>query len=164
MLMTVEHLIEKYPKIFQDYEGNPGRCNWYGVPKGWLPIVDKLCYVIQQYCDSPTSVPNPDYVEGSTYESEDTTTHRYISVDRPQVRCIQMKEKFAGLRFYVEDADSFVYGLIRFAEHLCSNTCESCSTEENLGFTKGWITVRCKKCADEAGKEWISKKDYFWRA
>lgn len=154
-----EQLIEKYPKIFQESEGNR-RSNWHGVPRGWLPIIDKLCGAIQKYCDTPKSVPNPNYVEDRGFDSKDTSTHRYTSVHVPQVTCFQMKEKFAGLRFYAENVDERVRGMINMAEHMCSNTCESCSTEQDLGFTKGWITVRCKKCADEAGKEWMTKKEF----
>jgi hypothetical protein len=157
--MKLQELLDKYPKIFQQYEGNPGGINWTGVPEGWLPIVDKLCAVIQKHCDSPSSMENPEYVEGSSYDRDDSSTHRYIQIARPQVKCVQMKEKFAGLRFYVENADERVMGMISMAEHICANTCETCSTEEGLGFTKGWITVRCKKCAVEAGKEWISREE-----
>ena len=44
-------IIEKYPKIFQDYEGNPYRVNW-DCPKGWLPLLDMLCDTIQSFIDS----------------------------------------------------------------------------------------------------------------
>jgi hypothetical protein len=164
--MTTKELIEKYPKIFRKRESDPDRFNWSGVPEGWLPVVDKLCAVIQAYCDSSTSILNPDFVEGKPYDSDDRTTHRYIQVARSQVECIQMKEKFAGLRFYVDKADERVMGMISMAEHICANTCETCSTEENLGFTQGWITVRCEKCAKKAGKEWLSRKEHqekFWK-
>lgn len=158
--MTTEEIIEKYPKIFQDYEGNPGRVNWHGVPKGWLPIVDKLCQVIQNYCDSFSSIENPDYAESKPYDKDDRTTHRYIQVSKPQVKCIQMKEKFASLRFYTDEHDQRVQGMIDMAENICANTCETCSTGENLGFTTGWITVKCEKCAKESGKEWLSRGEY----
>lgn len=167
--MTTDEIIEKYPKIFQDYEGNPGRVNWYGVPNGWLPIIDKLCSCIQSYCNSTMTVPNPDYIEGSQWDPKDITTQRYMCEPRPQVRCVQMKEKFGGLRFYTNMHDDRVQGMIDMAETLAANTCESCSTEEDLGYTSGWITVKCKKCADEAGAKWTSKEDYKkkqeeWRA
>lgn len=165
--MTTDEIIEKYPKIFQDYEGNPGKVNWYGVPVGWLPIIDRLCHCIQRYCDSTKSVPNPDYVEGSTYKRDDETTHRYKQEPRPQVKCVQMKEKLGGLRFYTEGHDDRVEGMINMAEHLANNTCESCSTEEDLGY-QGWIKVKCRKCAEAAGAKWISKEEHkkrqeIWR-
>lgn len=160
--MTTEEIIAKYPKIFQSYEGNPENVNWHGVPKGWLWVIDVLCDSIQGYCDSPTSAPNPDYVEGSAYDREDTRTHRYLQMSREQVTCVQMKEKFGGLRFYTNGHDETVEGMIRMAEKICSETCETCETREGLGYTKGWITVRCKACADAAGKQWMSRED--WKA
>ena len=39
--MEIDELIAKYPKIFQDYHGNPGQCNWRGLPDGWIKNVDK---------------------------------------------------------------------------------------------------------------------------
>jgi hypothetical protein len=158
--MKTEELIAKYPKIFQTYEGNPGNVNWYGVPGGWLPIVDLLCGAIQSYCDSTRSVENPDYEEALPYDRKDTRTHKCLQETREQVVCIQMKEKFGGLRFYTNGHDDLVEGMIRMAEKICSETCETCGTREGLGFTTGWITVRCEECANQAGKSWMSREDW----
>ena len=131
MAITTEELIAKYPKIFQDYEGNPGRCNWFGVPDGWLPIVDKLCGSIQSYIDRYTR-----YTEEGP-------------VKPIQVTCVQMKEKFGGLRFYTNGNDDIVEGMISMAEYLCDHTCQDCGSEENIGRTGGWITTLCQKCAGD---------------
>jgi hypothetical protein len=157
--MKTEELIAKYPKIFQPYEGNPRNVNWYGVPKAWLPIVDLLCGAIQSYCNSTRSVKNPDYDETLPYAREDRRTHKYLQEPREQVVCIQMKEKFGGLRFYTNGHDDIVEGMIKLAEKICSETCETCGTREGLGFTKGWITVKCENCAIEDGKEWMSRDE-----
>jgi hypothetical protein len=141
--MTTEEIIEKYPKIFQDYEGNPGRSNWHGVPKGWLPIIDKLCGCIQDYIDFHVS-----YTKAGQYKPT-------------QVTCFQMKEKFGGLRFYTNGHDEVVEGMIKMAEHLCDNTCDQCGTEEDLGMTSGWISVLCRNCViangDRAMAGWKPK-------
>jgi hypothetical protein len=158
--MTTDELIKKYPKIFASYEGNPNGINWYGVPKGWLPIIDKLCGSIQQYLNyHKTSEDNPDYIEGSEFVKYDTSTHRYITKPLPQMTCLQMKEKFGGLRFYVKNSNSEINGMIKMAEYICNTTCETCGTEENLGITKGWISVMCKSCAEEKNKEWSKEED-----
>lgn len=158
--MKTADIIQKYPKIFEHYEGNPGDVNWYGVPDGWLPIVDILCKAIQSYCDSTRSIENPDFDSTKEYDRDDTTTHRYLQVKREQVTCVQMKEKFGGLRFYTSGEDEFVAGMIRMATYMCDNTCEGCGVREGLGLTKGWITVRCKKCAEEVGREWMTREDW----
>jgi len=141
--MTTEEIIAKYPKIFQDYEGNPGRVNWYGVPDGWLPIVDKLCGAIQNYIDHTIR-----YTKGETIKPQ-------------QVTCVQMKEKFGGLRFYTNGHDDIIEGMITMAEYLCDNTCDECGSEEDLGTTQGWISVKCRKCVighgDRAMNSWKPK-------
>jgi len=47
--MELHQLVSKYPKIFEQYEGNPHFVNWSGVPKGWLPVIDKLFGAIQSW-------------------------------------------------------------------------------------------------------------------
>ncbi len=160
--MTIQELIAKYSKIFQPYEGNPGGSNWTGLPKGWIKVVDKLCGSIQDYIDTVTIfVDNPDYVEGSEWDRDDKTTHKKIGSKIPQVTCVQMKEKFGGLRFYTNGHDDVIEGMIQMAQYICDNTCEVCGSEENLGNTHGWVTVCCKSCYEAgkaSGKGWEPKK------
>ncbi len=139
--MTTQEIIAKYPKIFEDYEGNPGKCNWYGVPKGWLPIIDELCGCIQNYIDSI-----------KTYTKEGV-------ISPPQVKCLQMKEKFGELRFYTFGHTDVVDGMISYAAYRCDNTCDRCGSHENLGYTTGWISVCCRYCAIKEGKleNWKTK-------
>ena len=127
--MTIEELIDKYPKIFEDYEGNPGRVNWIDLPHGWVSVVDKLCGSMQSYIDN--------HVTFSGVSDE----------FRPkQVTCFQMKEKYGGLRFYTNGHDHVVQGMIDMAEYICSNTCQQCGSEQDLGVTSGWITILCRTC------------------
>ena len=141
--ITTEELIEKYPKIFQDYNGNPARVNWYGLPKGWVSIIDKLCSCIQSYIDYTTR-----FTKDGPIKPE-------------QVTCTQMKEKFGGLRFYTNGHDDNVEGMIKMAEHMCDNACEVCGSEEDLGVTSGWISVMCRTCViphgDKAMAAWTPK-------
>lgn len=129
MDINTTELIGKYPKIFQDYEGNRARINWYNVPKGWLPVIDILCGSIQEYID---------------------TTWRYLpggdKIFPPQATCTQMKEKFGGLRFYVDGGDTHIEGMIKMAEYMCKNTCQECGSKEDIGRTEGWIMTLCEKC------------------
>jgi hypothetical protein len=141
--ITTEEIIAKYPKIFEDYQGNPGRVNWHGVPEGWLPIIDKLCDCMQWYIDHHISY---------------TKEGQYIPA---QVTCTQMKEKFGGLRFYTNGHDEVVEGMIKMAESMCDDKCQDCGSEEDLGVTSGWISVLCRSCAiangDRAMANWKSK-------
>lgn len=142
--ITIEEIINKYPQIFENYEGNPDRVNWMDVPQGWLPIIDKLCGSIQSYIDNTVRFTK----EGKV---------------RPQqITCSQMKEKFGGLRFYTNGHDDVIEGMITMAEYMSDNTCEECGSEEDLGLTSGWITVKCRNCiighGDRAMASWTPKK------
>ena len=126
--MKTEDIINKYPKIFEDYQGNPNGINWHGVPEGWLPIIDTLCGCMQSYID---------------YHNK----HTKDGVVKPtQVKCTQMKEKFGGLRFYADNHDEIIEGMIEMAEYMCDNTCQDCGSQEDLGMTTGWLSVLCRTC------------------
>jgi hypothetical protein len=44
----------------------------------------------------------------------------YTKKDLPEAKIAQVKTKFGGLRFYLDDGDDNIYGMIHFAEYLCS--------------------------------------------
>ena len=133
--MTTQEIIQKYPKIFVPYEGNPMDVNWHGVPKGWLPIIDKLCGSIQNYIDS--------------YKRWDKEKQEWKHP--PQLTCTQMKEKFGGLRFYYDGGDDLIEGMVVMAEYLCDITCQDCGSEQDIGQTKGWVSTLCRTCAIASG-------------
>jgi hypothetical protein len=66
---------------------------------------------------------------------------------------VQVKEKFGGLRFYVdfsdninqEDKDIFTK-LIDEAEKASFTICEVCSKPASPRKERGWITTKCDKC------------------
>lgn len=123
-IKSVEELIEKYPKIFKDYKGNPGRVNW-SLPSGWLFLVDKMCSLLQW----------------------DTDKNNY-----PQVECLQMKEKFGGLRFYTNGTNDKQEGVISFAESLSNEMCMVCGSIKNIKSTNGWISRYCEEHFPETSR------------
>jgi hypothetical protein len=65
---------------------------------------------------------------------------------------VQVKEKFGGLRFYIEGIDKSVaeevYAAIGEAEAKSYKTCEGCGEPgETRG--QGWIITMCDKCWDK---------------
>jgi len=143
--MTIEQLLNKYPKIFQDYEGNPGKVNYTGIPQGWIPILDIMCGSIQNHIDNSSRW--------------DKDLQRFTNPT--QVVCTQMKEKFGGLRFYTNGHDDIVEGMITMAEYMCDQVCEDCGSKEDLGVTSGWIRNLCRTCViahgDRAMQAWTPK-------
>ena len=64
------------------------------------------------------------------------------------IRILQIKEKFGGLRFYTETNTEKLDELIRQAEEKCSHTCEECGKEGTMT-TSGWMRVLCPKHTEE---------------
>lgn len=98
----------------------------YGFPKTWTNLVNSLCHEIQKYCD--------------THECD-------------QVECIQIKEKFGSLRFYINQGTAEIYEIIRTHEKLSYEMCQECGCVDcDIVRTKGWISYLCKPCATKLNK------------
>ena len=62
----------------------------------------------------------------------------------------QIKEKFGGLRFYINSATDEVFDIIKKYEELSYKTCEFCGTTENVGLHGDrWIKTVCEDCLTE---------------
>jgi len=120
------YLVTKYPKLFiKRYEDmkSTAMCWGFECGDGWFWLLDNLCQSIQSYIDY--------------------NTHKNIT----QVTVEQVKEKFGGLRFYIEGGDDTIHGMISLAERMSYNICETCGSTENIGQTSGWIKNICEDCA-----------------
>ena len=76
----------------------------------------------------------------------------------------QIKEKFGGLRFYINEGSDEIFKRIQEAEAESYETCEVCGSKEHIGRTSGWITTMCEPCAINEFKNKSEPKDYnkFW--
>ena len=76
-----------------------------------------------------------------------------INEIEPEVRVLQVKEKFGGLRFYIDGyKDDKVYQLIKKAESESYITCEDCGSKENVSLGgKWWVKTLCDKCRNPNG-------------
>lgn len=67
-----------------------------------------------------------------------------------KIKVQQVKQKFAGLRFYVEHLDEEkerLQSAIDFAEYFSFNICEKCGSSDNVQKTKsGYIRSLCENC------------------
>lgn len=119
-----KELYEKYPKIFGQKDlPMTQTCMCWGITcsDGWYDLIDTLCRLIQSHID-----------------------HKQL----PQVEAVQVKEKYGGLRFYVNHADPYVDALIDMAESMSYNTCEYCGNKGKPN-SEGWITTLCDPCRKE---------------
>jgi hypothetical protein len=58
---------------------------------------------------------------------------------------VQVKEKYGGLRFYVQAGSDAIFDLIDKAEDESSRTCEMCGEPGELRGV-GWVSTMCDKC------------------
>jgi len=134
-------LLKKYPKIFPNGRNVDPRvsliCFGFEIGDGWFWLLDQLCATIQNYIDH--TVPAP-----------------------PQVVALQVKEKYANLRFYYSGGDDYVYGMLRYAEHLSGITCEACGSTDPKHVGQ---TTRCyyKICCAECIQKLLNAEPHIYR-
>lgn len=115
-----DKLFKKYPKMFKQEDLETHMCLSISVGSGWFWILDNLCNCIQNY----------------------------INANRlQQVEAVQVKEKFAQMRFYVNNSNPTIDGMIRLAEAISYVTCEKCGSIEDIVHTSGWVKTLCGECA-----------------
>jgi hypothetical protein len=121
-----QKLIEKYPEMFKMTPNYP---IIYGIEclDGWFDLLDILLGDIQNYLK---------HSENKSFE------------------IFQIKQKFGGLRFYYENGDKVIDGIVRFAETMSLYICEICGTNQNLGKTSGWIIICCEDCSKKMNYSW----------
>lgn len=126
--MDLDYLKTKYPEMFTDCYGG------VAVGDGWHDLVDTLTNSIYTYVtnrrvrreyltnNNPHNLPIPEYMEF------------------PAVR--QIKEKFGGLRYYIDGGDEYIAGMIDFAEYMSVKICEECGAPGRQR-SGGWIRTLC---------------------
>ena len=104
-----------------NYISQPNPYNYrFGVGDGWYKLLKSLIIKIKK----------------------EDTKNNYIT------QVTQIKEKFGGLRFYVNGTSNKNWDYIHFAENKSYTICESCGAQSNVGILNtGWLVTRCIKCA-----------------
>lgn len=65
---------------------------------------------------------------------------------------LQIKEKYASLRFYVYSSSDEVDKIIQEAEEESEHTCEICGEPGTVNKEGYWKRLRCESCRKEASK------------
>jgi len=160
-----EALCAKYPMIFKDRNANmqvTAMCWGLECGDGWYNIIDVLCGLLtSDYRQAQsryeylieTGVGNVLY--GTKTVTQEAIDEAKVRMDEEAAKvpvASQVKEKFGGLRFYVQAATDNHYQYISFAESMSYRTCESCGNPGKT-YTDGWHTTLCDIHAAMAGKE-----------
>lgn len=150
-----KELCKKYPKIFADRSGKPNEtamCWGFSCGDGWYNIIDALCQSIQSeidvsYSNRENAIKFNNMVSSDEPWPWDNIPREFRDVPDviDQVVAIQVKEKFGGLRFYVNRGTDAIYALINMAEVLSLKTCEVCGGKPGGESNKGWLKTTCKK-------------------
>ena len=161
-----ETLCAKYPLIFRDRHENmqvTAMCWGFECGDGWYNIIDILCGLLtsdyrqaeSRYESIKDKVDQPQW-EGSkniiTQEKIDETKAKLDEETLKVPVAVQVKEKFGGLRFYVNGATDKHWSYINFAESMSYRTCEECGAPGKT-YTDGWHTTLCDVHAAMAGRE-----------
>lgn len=170
-------LCATYPEIFRDRYGNmreTAMCWGFSCGDGWYPLIERLCYLLTselrmcQY-DLESAERNYAKLQGSMEDLPEAerknleSMRTYYTAERiEQCRAAadkaaseipiatQVKEKFGGLRFYVNGGTQKHHAYIRFAEAMSYRTCEYCGATQDVYQTSGWVHTVCKACATKA--------------
>jgi DNA-directed RNA polymerase subunit RPC12/RpoP len=140
-----EKLVNTYPKIFANRYGDMKTtcmCWGFSCGNGWYWLIDKLCSQLQWNTDHNNSGSN----EGKN----------------PQIVASQVKEKFGGLRFYVEGATSEQHAIISWAESLSYGICETCGSTKDVHQTEGWVYTECPDCRFKRENKMTREPYIFW--
>jgi hypothetical protein len=62
---------------------------------------------------------------------------------------VQVKEKFGGLRFYINEGSREIHDRISEAEKLSHETCEICGKQGEMRTDIGWYSTLCNKHYEE---------------
>lgn len=65
---------------------------------------------------------------------------------KPDYRVLQVKEKFGGLRYYIDSLDATTRPLIAMAESICWAICEACGRTGTLRTDIIWVRTLCEEC------------------
>jgi hypothetical protein len=181
-------IFEKYPKIFSDRtKPKTETCMCWGleVGDGWYNLIDILCEALTYTYTTSVEVDEEDGkhlgIEPSTISGEAVY---YFTVQPPQVKASQVKEKYGTLRFYhyLESDEKNIYlletkkypelqkindrfsnyidGIVHYAETASGRTCEETGQLGELhatgGTRRGWL----KTLNREYAKTELSDRDY----
>lgn len=155
--MSTEQDFEDFAKKYPELLSKSQQTDYVGVGNGWFHILDMLfAFLSKDVTRAKTrlkyAMDNPDANMGTdTIESLEAKVQEELD-KLPVIQ--QIKEKFGGLRFYVNKSTYEQDLAISFAEAMSNRCCEVCGAPGQHR-TGGWIKTLCDKHqkASEAGED-----------
>lgn len=124
-----DYLINKFPKLYKECDANdPFTLFGFECGDGWFRLILWTSRYLQEYIDQQN-------------KWAEKYPDKYLPVK--QIKVMQVKEKFATLRFYVHGGNERTETIISFAEYISGFICESTGRTDNIGVNKnGWIKTQ----------------------
>ena len=127
--MEAKDIVAIYPELFrEEVKQYPIEKYGMGVGPGWYPILADLVREIREI----------DEVRGKTS------------------LLVQVKEKFGGLRFYLQETTNDHWEAITRAETKSLETCEDCGAPGKM-YNDGWARTLCR---DDARQRWEGRPEW----
>lgn len=106
--------------------------NHYEVGDGWIPLIKEAEKIVREW-----NLNHP---------------------DEPRIKFIQIKEKYGGLRLYVNAAPKEIWSKLDELEEKSYGICEFCGATKNVDTeeTHGWIYTLCDKCRKKEEERWTN--------
>lgn len=158
-----KYLVKKYAPLYRDRYSDmksTAMCWGFEVGDGWFNIINNLSfhfcsewlYRKKEYERIAGRVGERKYPTEEPGKFNPIITEEMVALAHLKMKdeehkvpvASQVKEKFGGLRFYIDGGDDTHYALINFAESLSYNTCEVCGKSGKAN-RDGWITTRCNE-------------------
>ena len=110
---------------------------YYECGDGWISLIEEAKTIIAKY--------------NQKLKEED--------LDTEPLEFIQIKEKWGGLRIYLNYYVPEIADQIHELESKSLNICEHCGTNNNVkrDWTHGWIMTLCDKCREEELEQFNSR-------
>jgi len=160
-----EALCARYPLIFKDRNADmrtTAMCWGLECGDGWYNIIDVLCGLLtsdyrqaKSRYDHLVEVGAGGILYGTKTVTQEAIDEAKAKLDEETLKvpvAVQVKEKFGGLRFYVQAATDKHYQYISFAESMSYHTCEECGAPGKT-YTDGWHRTMCDIHAAMAGRD-----------
>lgn len=136
------------PEWFDRNSRTSCMCFGFAVGDGWFQLLKSLLLCLKNQCENlersrQWALDNPEKAAEYEYYKpflDPNWTNPYNNFDVGQV-----KEKFAGLRFYYSGGDNYAAGAVSLAESLSYHICEGCGKPGSLR-TDGWNKTECDEC------------------
>lgn len=122
-----QHLLEKHARLFLPSENEQYPIYGFECGDGWFLLLTTLFDAVEKHIWHAGEFQSPE--------------HEHLK----DLRVLQVKEKFGGLRVYTSYSTPHLHSCIDFAYAMSIRTCEFCGNPGKL-FSDSWIRCRCSEC------------------